>query len=323
MTGEATVPAGPGPDLSPELDVTVVVVAYRVADEVIACLESVYAETLRHSFEVVVIDNYPFDESASRIREAFPEVTVVVNGSNVGFGAAVNQAARLARGRYVLQLNPDTIVLDGAIDRLVDFADRNPAHGLYGGRTLDSTGALDPRSCFGLPSLWSTVCFGVGLSAAFPHSRVFDPETMGGWQRDSVRRVGVVTGCLCLAPIEVWRRLDGYDERYFLYGEDVDLSARAHELGYAPVITPDATIVHLLGRSSSNRTEKFVFVMRGKVTFARDHFGPISRRLAPPLILAGVALRAAMERVRPRSGRDGMWTTLWQRRAEWKDGHPA
>ena len=103
----------------------------------------------------------------------------------------------------------------------------NPGHGLYGGRTLWPDGTVCPGSCWGKPSLWSLFCFSTLLSTVFKGSRVFDPESLGGWQRDTVREVDIVTGCLLLAPREVWDELGGFDERFFMYGEDGDLALRA------------------------------------------------------------------------------------------------
>jgi N-acetylglucosaminyl-diphospho-decaprenol L-rhamnosyltransferase len=215
----------------------------------------------------------------------------------------------------VLLLNPDTTVVDGAVQRLVAFADHHPGHGLYAGRTVDPDGNLDPRSCWGFPTLWSTLCFALGLSTLFKGSPTFDPESLGGWQRDTVRPVDVVTGCLCLVPRATWLELGGYDERFFVYGEDVDLGLRARAAGYRPLLCPDATIVHEVGRSSATRGDKLVLLHRGKVSLLRKHWSRPSAAVGVALLRAGVGLRAAL-------GRDA-WPELHRRRAQWLQGHPA
>jgi len=199
------------------------------------------------------------------------------------------------------------------VQRLSRFADEHPGHGLYGGRTVDRHGRLDPRSCWGLPSLWSTFCFATGLSALGRRNRVLDPESLGRWARDSVREVGVVTGCLCLVPTAVWRELGGFDERFFVYGEDVDLGLRARAAGYRPLLCPDAVVVHDVGASSATRIEKLVLLHRGKTTLVRKHWGRRAR-VGVVLLRAGVALRGA--------ARDGPWRELHRRRHEWVDGFP-
>ena len=169
----------------------------------------------------------------------------------MGYARAINLAASRATGDFLVLLNPDTVVLDGALDRLRAFAMAHPGHGLYGGRTIRPNGEVDPRSCWARPSWWSVTCFGFGLSTAFQGSAIFNPESLGSWQRDSVREVGVITGSLCLVPRDVWIELGGFDPVYFMYGEDSDLAGRAARRGYRPIVTPDATIVHEVGASSS------------------------------------------------------------------------
>jgi GT2 family glycosyltransferase len=206
-------------------------------------------------------------------------------------------------------------VVDGADDRLVAFADAHPGHGLYGGRTVDPDGRLDPRSCWGFPSLWSTACFATGLSSMAKGSALLDPESLGPWARDTVREVDVVTGCLCLVPRGVWDELGGLDERFFVYGEDVDLALRARAAGYRPLLCPEATVVHEVGAASASRTDKLVLLHRGKVSLFRKHWRPAAASTGVALLRAGVGLRAVAAR------RDPSWRDLWQRRAEWADGH--
>lgn len=295
------------------MDVSVVVVAYRAPELVRSCVQSVLEQTRQAEIEVLVVDNDagPGDPPDHHLLDA--GCRVLLPGGNVGFARAVNLAAAAARGRYLLLLNPDTIVVDGAVDRLVAFADRHPGHGLYGGRTVDVHGQLDPRSCWGFPTLWSTFCFATGLTSAAKGNPVLDPESLGRWQRDTVREVDVVTGCLCLVPITTWHELGGFDERFFVYGEDVDLSLRARAAGLRPLLCPDATIVHEVG-ASSTRADKLVLLHRGKVSLFRKHWSPRRADLAVQLLRAGVAVRAL-------AGRDQGWRELHHRRDEWRSGH--
>ncbi|HET7721223.1 MAG TPA: glycosyltransferase family 2 protein, partial [Acidimicrobiales bacterium] len=224
-------------------------------------------------------------------------------------------------------LNPDTEVLPGAVRRLRDFARENPKAGLVGGRTLTAEGATEPSCCWGRPTMWSTFCFASGLSTAFRAHRWFDPEAMGGWDRDTPREVGVVTGCLVMVHRDVWAELGGFDPRFFMYGEDTDLSLRARKAGYRPMITPTAEIVHTIGASSSVPTNRRVMIMRGKVTVFHLHWGRVGAKVGAALLLAGVALRAALGVAkgalgRSRSIQQDAWVGTWQRRREWIDGYP-
>jgi GT2 family glycosyltransferase len=294
---------------------SVLIVTYRATEAAIDCLTSLTAGADAGA-EVIVVDNASGDGTAERIAARFPRVRLIEAGENLGFARAVNLAAGHATGDVLVLLNPDTIVHDGAIGHLAEFARAHPDAGLVGGRTLTPAGDLDPHSCWGVPSAWSMVCFATGLSTLFKHSRVLDPESLGRWQRDSVREVGVVSGCLLAVRREVWDQLGGFDPSFFMYGEDVDLSLRAARLGYRPLITPRAVVTHIGGASSSVHVERLVLLMKGKVSLMARH-GPAAGRA---LLAAGVALRAAT--CVAAGARDKGWPALWRRRREWLDGYP-
>ncbi len=270
-----------------------------------------------------MLDNDSGDGTAEMVGAEFPEVRLLALDENLGFAAGVNRAAEEARGEYVLLLNPDTVVHDGALDSLVGFARAHPEHGLYGGRTLDPDGTVNPGSCWAQPSLWSLVCFATMLSTAFKGSRLFDPEAIGGWKRDSVREVGIVTGCLLLAPRALWRELDGFDTRFFMYGEDADLGMRAWARGLRPAITPDAVITHEIGVSSASRPDKLVLLFRGKATLLHKHWSPLRRELGLALLRGGVGLRALLASLRPRREQASAWRAVWAERSNWVGGYEA
>ena len=150
---------------------------------------------------------------------------------------------------------------------------------ICGGRTLRPDGRLDPGSCWGAPTLWSLFCSRHGALERFKGTRIFDPESLGGWKRDSVRDVDIVTGCLLFVPKELWRDLGGFDPRFFVYGEDADLALRAAAAGVRRVITPEAVVTHEVGVSSATRPDKLVLLFRGKVTLLRKHWGPVKSRV--------------------------------------------
>jgi N-acetylglucosaminyl-diphospho-decaprenol L-rhamnosyltransferase len=297
------------------IDVSVIVVTYRTPELTARCLRSIAAQTVGVSAEVIVVDNDAGAGTSDGLAALHPACRVLSPGTNLGFARGVNLAAAEARGRHLLLLNPDTEVVAGAVQELVRFADASPAHGLYGGRTVDGDGRLDPRSCWGFPTLWSTACFATGLSSAFKRHRWLDPESLGPWDRDTVRTVDVVTGCLCLVPRDAWRDLGGFDERFFLYGEDVDLALRARAAGYRPLLCPDATVIHDVGQASATQADKLVLLHRGKVTLLRKHWSVGRAALGVALLRVGVALRALAG--------SGSWRDLHRRRDEWVDGYPA
>jgi N-acetylglucosaminyl-diphospho-decaprenol L-rhamnosyltransferase len=288
------------------------------------CLQSLHDQRGRLNQQVIVVDNGSTDGSIDLIRSRFVDIELIDANENLGFARGVNLAATRANAEFLLLLNPDTVVLDRAVERLVTFARLHPGHGLYGGRTVKRDGSLEHSSCWALPTVWSMTCFALGLTTLFRNSTWFDPEAMGNWHRDTVREVGMVTGCFLLVPHDLWRELRGFDERYFMYGEDVDLAFRARRAGYRPIVCPDACIVHDVGKASASRADKLVLVFKGKATLLRDHFFGWRRRLVLAELLAGVGLRALLARVGPGSHRPeaDAWCALWAKYRSWIKGYP-
>ena len=191
-------------------DFSVIIVSYNTRDMTLDCLASVYAQTTG-AFEVVVVDNASSDGSAEAIGAAFPQVKLIAETVNHGFAAAHHVAVPHCRAPWLVLLNPDTVVLDGALDRLMAFRRQRPEAGIWGGRTVFADGRLNPASCWRRQTPWSLLCRASGLAVIFRTSEVFNPESYGGWPRDSVREVDIVTGCLFLIGRESWDRLGGFD----------------------------------------------------------------------------------------------------------------
>jgi hypothetical protein len=306
------------------VDLSVVIVTYRCCDEARECLEALYERVAGVSFEVVVLDNDSRDGTVEMVRSDHPQARLLALDENLGFAAGVNRAVAETKGDFLLLLNPDAVVHPGAVEHLVAFAREHPRHGLYGGRNLNPDGTVFLNSVRGLPSLWSLFCFATMLSTVFPGSRVFDPEALGGWQRDSVREVGTVIGSFLLVPRAVWDELGGFDSRFFVYGEDVDLSVRAASAGYRPVLVPDAVITHELGASTGSRPERMAMVYRGKTTLIRKHWAPGKREAGLALLWIAVGIRAFVATIGRRDAGSGagLWRGVWRLRRTWLPGYP-
>jgi hypothetical protein len=303
---------------TPEL--TVVIVNYNTRDETVVCVRSLL-DTTELPIEVIVVDNGSVDGSADALRDLSDDVTVIEAGANLGFAKGVNLGARHARTPWVLLLNPDTVILPGAVDAIHAFAVAAPEHGLYGGRTLRPDGSTDPSSCWGAMSLWSLTCFALGLTTVFKRSRLFDPESLGRWDRDTLREVPIITGCLLLMATKDWKRLGGMDERFFLYGEDAEFSGRAIRAGMRPIIVPGATIIHAVGGSTGSSGRKMAMVMAGKTTVLRTAWSRPAAAVGIALLQTGACLRALPSILRGRS--TGTWVEVWRSRRKWRDGYPA
>jgi N-acetylglucosaminyl-diphospho-decaprenol L-rhamnosyltransferase len=303
-------------------DVAVIIVTYNSEDEIAACLDAVYSERRDVSMQVIVVDNASSDATVEIVSERYPGVKLLLPGGNLGFSKGVNYGARHSDADFVLLLNPDTVVRRHAIDVIVGFARANPRYGLYGGRTLKTDGSLEPLSCLGLPTLCSMLMFATGLSSLAPGSPLLNPESLGGWKRDTVREVGVITGCFLLVRTAIWQKLGGLDESYFMYGEDVDFAIRARALGYRPVICPDAELVHKLGTSSESPAHKMLLLYRGKASLMRKHWRGWRLKAGLFLLAAGTGLRALPSILsRPLHPDGNRWRTVWRHRREWLCGY--
>lgn len=309
---------------APEL--AVVVISYNTREMTLACLDSVYAQT-ETPMEVIVVDNASTDGSPAAIAEAFPQVRLIAEDVNHGFGPAHNVALAHATAPWILLLNPDTVVLDGALDKLLAFAKRTPEAGIWGGRTLYGDGTLNPTSCYARMTLWSVFCRTVGLNGIFRSSTLLNSEYYGTWPRDTEREVDIVTGCLLLIRRELWDELDGFDDAFVMYGEEVDLCLRARAAGARPRVTPEATIVHYGGASQAVRADKMVRLMRAKMELIARHFPARSRGLGLMLFkLWPLSRRTVCGLAGRATGRESLqaqarvWREVWDRRREWENG---
>jgi len=317
------------PDPGPVPVVTVLVISYNTRELTLEALRSLRDQTTV-PYELIVLDNASSDGSAEAIAAEFPEARLIASRDNLGFAGGNNVAARQARGRYILLLNPDTVVLDHAVDRLVAFAERRPEAAIWGGRTLYGDMTLNPTNAFGELTLWSLFCRASGLAVVFRRSEFFNPEGYGAWDRSTEREVGFVSGCFFLITRALWQRLGGFDLTFVMYGEEADLCRRARDQGLArPRMTPDATIIHYVGASSKRRADKDLLVLKAKATTIRRHLPAWQRRPALALLALWPWSRMASGRLLARlAGRPQFaeaaahWGAVWQRRADWLAGYP-
>ena len=225
----------------PEL--SVVIVSYRCADLLRDCLHSLDANRADVEMEVIVVDNHSGDATAAAARE-FPWVEVEELDENIGFARANNLAMDRSRGRAVLVLNPDTVVPAGALRACLDHLWAHPGIGVLTARLVDLDGRLDRRCHRGFPTLWSSFCYFTTLDRFLrgPRSRWY---TMGHVPDDQPLDVESVSGAFMLMPSDAMRRVGGFDEQFFMYAEDIDLSLRFVEAGYRVHYWPQVDVVHV------------------------------------------------------------------------------
>jgi len=261
-------------------DISIIIVNWNTRDVLRNCLRSVFEQTKDISFEVIVIDNASSDGSADMVKREFPGVRLIENTKNLGFAAANNQGMKIAKGRYVLLLNPDTIVLDRAIEKTIAFADSHPEAAVVGCCVLNPDQTLQP-TCFMFPSLLNMLLSTIYLNKLFSKSRFFGRERMTWWNRTNVRDVDVVTGCFMLVRKSAIEQIGLMDERFFVYGEETDWCYRFKQAGWRILFTPNAHIIHLSGASSEQIKSEMVLQLRASILlFLKKHKGRFSYGLA-------------------------------------------
>jgi len=253
--------------------VSVVIVNWNTREILRDCLRTVYEQTREVEFEVIVVDNASADGSADMVRTAFPRALLLANSTNRGFAAANNQGLEVAKGRYVLLLNSDTLVLDGAIDQTVRFADAHPEAAATACRVLNRDRTWQP-TCFLFPSAFNLLLAALYLNKLFPRNRICGRERMTWWDGQDTRAVDVVTGCFILVRREAIEQVGVLDETYFMYGEEADWCYRFRKAGWKVLFTPTARIVHLGGASSAQLKGPMCLQLRASILlFLRKHRG--------------------------------------------------
>jgi GT2 family glycosyltransferase len=248
------------------MDVSIVIVNWNTRDIVRNCLCSTYGQTKNVDFEVIVIDNASMDGSAKMVQTEFPQVNLIKNSNNVGFAAACNQGIAISKGKYVLLLNSDIVILDNAIAKAFTFAETHPEAAVVGCRVLNPDKTVQ-QTCFMFPSLLNMLLSTTHLHKLFSSSGFFGREYMTWWDRDDVRQVDCVTGCFMLVRQNAIKDVGTLDERFFMYGEETDWCYRFKKAGWVTLFTPGAEIVHLDCASSKQIADKMFLQLRGSISF--------------------------------------------------------
>ncbi len=277
------------------MDLSVVIVNYNVKYFLDQCLQSVFGAGKSLEMEVFVVDNNSVDGSNEMLAEKYPGVKLIANQENFGFSKANNQAIKQSKGRYVLLLNPDTILEDDTLVKVVEFMDKHPEGGALGVKMIDGKGRFLPESKRSLPTPSVAFYKIFGLAALFPKSKVFGKYHLGFLDNEEVHDVEVLSGAFMLLRAETLNKIGLLDEDFFMYGEDIDLSYRIIKGGYRNYYFPKTRIIHYKGESTKKNSVNYVLVFyNAMLIFAQKHFSTKNAKIFSMLIKLAVYLRAGV-----------------------------
>ena len=289
--------------VAPMMDVSIIIINWNTKQLLRDCLTSVYERVGDVDYEIIVVDNASTDGSAEMVKSDFRQVILIENTGNRGFAAANNQGMAIAKGRYVLLLNSDTVVLDNAIANTVRFADENPQAAVTGCRVLNPDRTVQP-TCFMFPSLLNMFLSSTYFYKLFPKSRFFGRENMTWWDANEVYEVDIVKGCFMLVRREAIEQVGVMDEQFFMFGEETDWCYRFKKNGWKVIFAPVGEIIHYGGQSTMQMPMTMTVQLRLSILkFIRKHYGWSSHVIARFLVAFFFAVRLpvwmAMAFVRP------------------------
>jgi GT2 family glycosyltransferase len=271
---------------------SIIIVNYNVKHFLEHCLLSVFRAIEHIDAEVFVVDNQSTDGSVELVRVKFPDVTLIANTNNVGFARANNQAVRQCNGEYVLYLNPDTIVAEDCFEKCLIYMDAHPEVGGLGPKLIDGKGIFLPESKRGFPSAWVAFCKISGLSSLFKKSKRFNQYHQGFLPEDEISEVDVLVGCFMLCRKKVIDKVGSFDETYFMYGEDIDLSYQIKKGGFKNVYFPETTVIHYKGESTKKGSLNYVRMFyKAMIIFAKKNFAGGQKGLYVLLITLAIYFR--------------------------------
>ncbi|MEZ4937615.1 MAG: glycosyltransferase family 2 protein, partial [Crocinitomicaceae bacterium] len=275
------------------MDISIVIVNYNVEHFLEQCLNSVFSALKKVDGEVWVVDNNSIDGSMAMVKAKFPQVRLIENKENVGFSKANNQAIRESQGKYVLLLNPDTVVEEDTFEKVVQFMNEHPDAGGLGVNMIDGKGNFLPESKRGLPTPSVAFYKIFGLSRLFPRSKKFGKYHLGYLSKEETHEIEILSGAFMLMRKEALDKVGLLDESFFMYGEDIDLSWRIILGGYKNYYYPGTRIIHYKGESTKKTSVNYVFVFyKAMIIFAKKHFSQKNARTFSFLINMAIYFRA-------------------------------
>ena len=274
---------------------SIIIVSYNVKNFLERCIDSVKAASEGISHDIYVVDNNSADGSAEMVAKKFPEVKLIRNKTNLGFSMANNLALRHAGGEFILFLNPDTIVEENTLRKCLEFMDSHPGAGAMGVKMIDGKGKFLPESKRSLPTPLVALYKIGGLTTLFPRSKVFGKYYLGHLDKDKTHKIEVLTGAFFFARKSALDNTGWYDEDFFMYGEDIDLSLRILRKKYEIWYYPDTSIIHFKGESTRKTSINYIIVFyKAMIIYIRKHFDFPGKFMILPVLYTAIWFRAGL-----------------------------
>jgi len=272
---------------------SIVIVSFNAEKLLRECLTSIYVDTKQIPFDVWVVDNHSEDNSIAMIKQYYPQVNVIENKENVGFAKANNQAIAKCTGDYILILNPDTLILQNVLEKIVNFMGENPTVGICGCKVLNEDRTLQLACRRSIPTPGVAFFRLTGLSKLFPNSKIMAKYNLTYLDPDQPHEVDAVSGAFLMIRREVVDNIGKLDERFFMYGEELDWCLRTKKAGWIVMYYPGAEIVHYKGECSkfNNRKAAFEFY-KSMYLFHKKHFAENYNPFINIIIYAGIVIKA-------------------------------
>jgi N-acetylglucosaminyl-diphospho-decaprenol L-rhamnosyltransferase len=298
------------------VELSIIIVTHGARELTKACLKFLAPEAARINGEVIIVDNASPDGLAAEIASLYPHFHLLPQMTNIGFAAAANLGADVARGKHLLFLNPDTVTTDGALARLLEFAQDNPPGGIFGVRTVFADERLNPTCCRRKLTLWRLFCSALGLDTRFSHSALFSGMAYPDIPSHGEFAVDVVCGVCMLVTRTVWDRLSGFSPAFFMYGEDDDFCLRAARLGYTCKLLCEVAIVHHGSGTEPDQARKLCQILAARSLIIRSWFSAPRR----PIGLVLLQLRPWLGQFFATRQRRPLWRSVWARHRRWISG---
>jgi len=231
------------------MNLSIIIVSYNTKEFLKKCLESIKNANSKFNYEIIVVDNDSSDSSLEMLEKEFPDISLIKNKENLGFSRANNQGVKKAKGKYLLFLNPDTVLNKDTLPTLMKFMERNKDVGISTCRLVMPNGKIDDACHRGFPTPWNAFCHFSGLSRMFPKIKLFSGYSLSYLNFEEIHEIDACAGAFMLVRREAGEKIGWWDEDYFFYGEDLEFCFRIKELGYKIYYIPDVSVFHYKGVS--------------------------------------------------------------------------